>query len=209
MQTHVGRPKDLKKRQCILDAAKQLFLEHGYHASSMNQIAALAGVSKITVYSHFSDKASLFTDAIEHTCELFLQQMNVLELHAECNFLALLEQACHMVLNMVNLPQAIKLELLLLELAAEKNPLLLPFYNASHQKLRLFWAAFFQQAIHYQFMQCTDLKVAIELIVSLLMGARHHEVLLGLEAPPTPEQQQEIIQRSIVIFKRVYCPQFV
>src|SRR5690606_27373214 len=43
-----GRPKDLAKRGAILDAARQLFLEHGFAGVSMDQIAARAGVSKLT-----------------------------------------------------------------------------------------------------------------------------------------------------------------
>ncbi|ENW27085.1 hypothetical protein F924_02289 [Acinetobacter lwoffii ATCC 9957 = CIP 70.31] len=74
MQIPVGRPKDLKKRQRILSVAKALFLEHGYHTSSMNQIAREAGVTKLTVYNHFQDKATLFTCAIEDTCEAILHE---------------------------------------------------------------------------------------------------------------------------------------
>ena len=64
-----GRPKDLAKRAAILEAAKALFLEHGYDGVSMDQIAALAGVSKLTVYSHFGDKDALFIDAVEAYCD--------------------------------------------------------------------------------------------------------------------------------------------
>ena len=59
-----GRPKDLAKRAAILEAAKQLFLEQGYQGVSMDQIAATAGVSKLTVYSHFGDKETLFAATI-------------------------------------------------------------------------------------------------------------------------------------------------
>ena len=64
-----GRPKDLAKRAAILEAAKPLFLEHGFEGVSMDQIAALAGVSKLTVYSHFGDKDTLFIDAVEDYCD--------------------------------------------------------------------------------------------------------------------------------------------
>ncbi|HWR81629.1 MAG TPA: helix-turn-helix domain-containing protein, partial [Pseudomonas sp.] len=39
-----GRPKDPAKREAILDAAKRLFLQKGYDGSSMDAIAAEAGV---------------------------------------------------------------------------------------------------------------------------------------------------------------------
>lgn len=59
-----GRPKDLAKRQAILDAAKILFLSHGYANTSMDAVASEAGVSKLTVYSHFNDKETLFSAAV-------------------------------------------------------------------------------------------------------------------------------------------------
>src|SRR5690606_32105648 len=64
-----GRPKDLAKRAAILDAAQRMFLEHGFEGVSMDQIAALAGVSKLTAYSHFGDKDTLFAAAVESYCE--------------------------------------------------------------------------------------------------------------------------------------------
>jgi TetR/AcrR family transcriptional repressor of mexJK operon len=69
VQNSSGRPKDLEKRAKILQAAKSLFLKMGYHAANMNQIAKEAGVTKLTVYNHFQDKANLFICAIEETCE--------------------------------------------------------------------------------------------------------------------------------------------
>ncbi len=47
-----------------MDAATTLFLRNGYLGTSMDDIAALAGVSKQTVYTHFADKERLFTDLI-------------------------------------------------------------------------------------------------------------------------------------------------
>ena len=64
-----GRPKDLGKRAAILDVAKRLFSQNGFDGVSMDQIAAEAGVSKLTVYSHFGDKESLFSSAIRAKCE--------------------------------------------------------------------------------------------------------------------------------------------
>lgn len=63
-----GRPKDLAKREAILDASKKLFVQLGFDAVSMDQIASAAGVSKLTVYSHFGDKETLFAAAVESHC---------------------------------------------------------------------------------------------------------------------------------------------
>lgn len=59
-----GRPKDMEKRAAILDAAKSLFTNGGFVGTSMDAVAAGAGVSKLTVYSHFGDKDNLFREVI-------------------------------------------------------------------------------------------------------------------------------------------------
>lgn len=53
-----------RKRQAVLDAARDVFVKHGYRAVSMDQVAAAAGVSKVTIYNHFADKKTLFTHVI-------------------------------------------------------------------------------------------------------------------------------------------------
>jgi TetR/AcrR family transcriptional repressor of mexJK operon len=73
-----GRPSDApvareaegrstRKRRAILEAATTLFLRNGYRGTSMDEVAALAAVSKQTVYKHFSDKESLFSEIVVGT----------------------------------------------------------------------------------------------------------------------------------------------
>lgn len=49
-----------RKRQDIVDAAIEAFQANGYQATSMDRIAAMAQVSKRTVYNHFDSKEALF-----------------------------------------------------------------------------------------------------------------------------------------------------
>jgi TetR/AcrR family transcriptional regulator, mexJK operon transcriptional repressor len=53
-----------QKRQAILKAAETLFLRKGYISTSMDEVAAMAAVSKQTVYKQFADKERLFTEII-------------------------------------------------------------------------------------------------------------------------------------------------
>ena len=57
-------PRSARKRRVILEAATETFLRKGYLGTSMDEIAALAGVSKQTVYKHFADKETLFTEIV-------------------------------------------------------------------------------------------------------------------------------------------------
>ncbi|MDX8362422.1 MULTISPECIES: TetR/AcrR family transcriptional regulator [Bacillaceae] len=49
-----------KKRQAIMDGAIKAFVVEGYEKASMDRISNHAGVSKRTVYNHFSNKDDLF-----------------------------------------------------------------------------------------------------------------------------------------------------
>jgi len=61
--------RSARKRRVVVDAATTLFLRHGYLGTSMDQIAAFAGVSKPTVYKFFPDKEQLFTTIVMETLD--------------------------------------------------------------------------------------------------------------------------------------------
>src|SRR5262249_12281633 len=56
--------RSVRKRNAILTAARTVFLRSGYLGTSMDEIAALAAVSKQTVYKQFADKKRLFTEIV-------------------------------------------------------------------------------------------------------------------------------------------------
>lgn len=59
-----AEPRSARKRRAIIEAATTIFLSNGYLGTSMDEIAALARVSKQTVYKHFSDKERLFAEIV-------------------------------------------------------------------------------------------------------------------------------------------------
>jgi TetR/AcrR family transcriptional regulator, regulator of autoinduction and epiphytic fitness len=58
-----------EKFEQILQGAMQEFLVRGYAGTSMEKVAAAAGVSKPTVYSYFKDKEVLFQALIENLAD--------------------------------------------------------------------------------------------------------------------------------------------
>lgn len=70
-----GRPKDLEKREAILDAAQQLFAEKGLQGAPIEAIAAASGVSKVTVYAHFGDKAAILEAIVAREADRLSQEL--------------------------------------------------------------------------------------------------------------------------------------
>ncbi|MFE4959795.1 TetR/AcrR family transcriptional regulator [Streptomyces sp. NPDC056653] len=62
-----------RKRGAIITAALDAFLEEGYAGSSVNRIAASAGVAITTLYRHFSSKDDLFVAVIQDACSTSAQ----------------------------------------------------------------------------------------------------------------------------------------
>jgi AcrR family transcriptional regulator len=61
-----------ERRIAILDSALTVFARHGYHASSIDDIAREAGISKALIYEHFTSKQDLYAELLEqHAGELF------------------------------------------------------------------------------------------------------------------------------------------
>ena len=59
------RRKDERPNE-IISAALEVFVEHGYAASKLDDIASKAGISKGSLYRYFDSKADLFKEMVKH-----------------------------------------------------------------------------------------------------------------------------------------------
>ena len=59
-----GRPRSTSAHRAILDAAVALFVEEGFEGTSVEAVAARAGVAKTTIYRRWGSKEELLIDAI-------------------------------------------------------------------------------------------------------------------------------------------------
>lgn len=62
-------PRSAAKHAAMLDAAQVCFLDKGYANTSVDEVAARAGVSKATIYAHFASKDALFGAIICRRCD--------------------------------------------------------------------------------------------------------------------------------------------
>src|SRR5215208_6812069 len=102
LQPNASESRSARKRAAILEAATTLFLRHGYRGTSMDEIAATAGVSKQTVYKHFADKESLFSEIVVSTVEEVAEPVHaaVLELRDSGDLEADLRRLARQLLQM-------------------------------------------------------------------------------------------------------------
>ena len=72
-----ARPLDrgVARRQAFLEAAREVFLDQGYEAASVNDVVRLAGGSLATLYSQFGNKEGLFLAVVQDQHERVLAAM--------------------------------------------------------------------------------------------------------------------------------------
>ncbi|CAE6937192.1 AefR-like transcriptional repressor [Vibrio sp. B1REV9] len=64
-----------KKRTRIIEVATELFIEQGYKDTSLDQIVAICGGSKQTLYRYFSNKEGLFVEVLAHNTKTSLESV--------------------------------------------------------------------------------------------------------------------------------------
>ncbi|MFG6208154.1 TetR/AcrR family transcriptional regulator [Pseudomonas retamae] len=200
-----GRPKDLAKRQAILDAAKILFLTHGYANTSMDAVASEAGVSKLTVYSHFNDKETLFSAAVVAKCEEQLPPL-FFELPEGTSVEIVLLNIARGFHQLINSVESVNLHRLIMALGSQDPNLSLIFFEAGPERMVQGMERLLTR-IHETGALNIDLpRNAAEHFFCLIKGAGNFRLLYGCGEPLSEEASERHIQEVVALFMRAYRP---
>jgi AcrR family transcriptional regulator len=72
-----------KRREAILSAASMLFGRQGYHATSVADLIAAAGISRGTFYLYFDNKDSIFLELMERFIQRIIAVLEVVDPQGE------------------------------------------------------------------------------------------------------------------------------
>jgi len=203
-QAGPGRPKDLEKRAAILEAAKRLFPEHGFDGTSMDAIAAAAGVSKLTVYSHFKDKETLFSEAVRLRC---MQQLpcELFDVDAAGSLRSQLEAIARAFFGLITSDEAISLHRLLTAGTGSSPKLAQLFWEAGPHVVQQVFAELLRREIAAGHLAIPDVERASSQFFCLLKGELHARLLCGCCGGPFAEAEVDAHLRATVdMFLRAY-----
>lgn len=198
-----GRPKDVEKGAAILDAAKRLFVEQGYEGVSMDQIAAEAGVSKLTVYSHFGDKETLFAAAAKAYCE----QQLPLSLFADCGDLPLrdcLMQIARAFYAMVSAPEAVAGHRILCTPQMADSPVPQMFWESGPKRIQQAFGELLERRNAAGEVLIEDIPRAASQFFTLLKGEPHAQLVFGCGMDCGGVEAH--LAASVDMFLRAYAP---
>ena len=198
-----GRPKDLGKRASILEAAKRLFLEQGYQGVSMDQIAAEAGVSKLTVYSHFGDKDALFAAAVQAKCAEMLPDA-LFEIELTGSVRDQLKAIGQAFFALITSEEAISTHRMMMVPGNIDDRLKQTFWEAGPQRTHDAFAALLQALVAKGELDVPDVAVASVQFFTLIKGEVHARMTCGLCSRPGPLDARRHIDATVDMFLRAY-----
>src|ERR1043165_5676568 len=89
-----------KRREEIIDAARQVFAEHGFHGTTTRELAGAACVSEALLFKHFRSKSAIYKAMLSdcQKSETWSEAYKLLELPPSTSTLAVM---LHFIANMV------------------------------------------------------------------------------------------------------------
>lgn len=208
-----GRPKDLAKRAAILDAAKRMFATHGFSGVSMDQIAAEAGVSKLTVYSHFGDKETLFAAAVKAHCEQQLPSA-LFEAAPGAALRERLLQIAEAFFAMITAPEALAGHRILCTPQLADSPLPQMFWDAGPKRIHEAFEALLLRRIDAGELEIGNndvdaIRRAASQFFTLIKGEPHARLVFGCAdaacGKTRAKQTQDHLAASVDMFLRAYA----
>ena len=202
-----GRPKDLGKRAAILEAAKQMFTRQGFDGASMDQIAAAAGVSKLTVYSHFGDKETLFGAAVKSHCETGLPA-SLFEARPDIPLRERLLAVARAFYGMITSPEAIAGHRMLCTPQLAGSPLSRLFWEAGPERVQNSFGTLLERRIASGELDIESNPDAVHRAATqfcvLLKGEPHAMLVFGC-GDVDPADVEAHLTASVDMFMRAYA----
>ena len=200
-----GRPKDPEKRAALVEAAGQLFCQHGFEAVSLEAIAQAAGVSKLTIYSHFGDKEGLFTAAVEARCEAQLPH-RLFERPDHLTIEDALRQIGTGFVDLVFAEDAVQLMRMMAAQAGQSTTLAQLYFKAGPKRALDEMEGFLTLAKRRGQLRIDDPRLAAGQFFVLLKGIHHFRCLLGIEPVPNAAARAAHVEQCIALFLRAHAP---
>jgi TetR/AcrR family transcriptional repressor of mexJK operon len=199
-----GRPKDLGKRAAILDAAKRMFTAQGFEGVSMDQIAADAGVSKLTVYSHFGDKETLFSAAITAKCEEQLAN-GLFAVDPAASLREQLLAIARAFFTLITSEEALAIHRVV---TTQPPPAKLGklFWEAGPRRVQVAFETFLRDEVAAGQLDVPDVHRAASQFFCLLKGELHAQLLCGCGESFTAADVEAHLQATVDLFLRAYAP---
>ena len=199
-----GRPRDPERSRRILEAARSHFYAHGLERASVDAIAAEAGVSKMTIYSHFGSKEGLFEAEVRDRTERVVGGLAGAEAldpqQPKKELLAIGEQF----LALAREDEALGQFRSLYGAAGVQIEACRAFYRQGADRLIGDLAAYLRRADAAGTLKVRHPRQAADLFLAMFLGDGHIRGLLMLDMPDARENRA-LLREAVRVFMAAYA----
>ncbi|HEY0717007.1 MAG TPA: TetR/AcrR family transcriptional regulator [Streptosporangiaceae bacterium] len=197
-----------RKGALILETARQMFLERGYDATSLDDVAAASGVSKTTVYNNFKDKEGLFSAVVLSVTERAEQIISALgpTLSADKPVAGRLNAAARALAHGVLSPAVVQLRRLAISEALRFPGIVTTYWDrAPGRTLALLTESFTRMAARGE-LDIDDPAAAAAFFAYAVLGLHQDQALLQPNRPLDSGDIDEHVNKVVTAFLRAYAP---
>jgi AcrR family transcriptional regulator len=198
---HKGRNKSQVKRNAIISAAADLFMEQGFDSTTMDDIAKSADVSKQTVYSHFQSKEALFGASIENKVQEFNLTEEFFARDISCEAM-MLDLAAHLN-DLLTSDGPIKMFRLCAATAPTHPMLSKLFFENGPQNINRLVTNYLSSQNDIGSLVIDDVDVAARQFTFMIKGDAHHMLLFNMR-PPSKKKTAAYLTSCVNVFLRAY-----
>ncbi len=187
-----------RKQEAIIVAAKELFLQHGFAYTTMEMVAAQAGVSIMTLYRHFRGKDVLFQAVIQRLCSQKAKEGK--EMFWQGDPAEVLHRLGQLRLVYALNPEEIALYQVILGAREHFPEVGQMYYHLSVEKALDRLGAYFEELDRQESLHIPDPRLSAQLFLTLLQGQLIERARLGAEPAPTSEEIEQHIDACVTFF---------
>jgi len=198
------KPAFSPKAEQILSAAKAAFLRDGYEPTSMDTVAKEAGVSKATLYAHFTSKENLFAAVVARECLRHVEMLERIE-EAKLPIAEALEEIGMAFLDFLLRPEVVAVHRIVIGAAHRFPEMGRAFYEAGPTKVQAIIANFLADRAEKGELSIPDPEMAAELFLAMMKGHAQLKSELGYGAP-SPADKERTVKAGVALFVRGYAP---
>lgn len=200
-----GQPAPSGKALAVLDAARDVFLTHGFAAATTDMIQQAAGVSKATVYAHYPNKEALFAAVIERQCAEHMNALRALRPLAG-GIRAVLHELAAAYLDFAMAPQGLALVRVVMAEAPRFPKLAGMFFDKGPAVYCAIVGEHLSRAAGSGELELGDTTAleAANLFFSLVRGQAQLECMLHPQQTATPAQKRRWARLALETFFRAF-----
>ena len=181
----------LARRKSILEVAAPFFLERGFDATCMSDIAATVGGSKATLWTYFPSKEHLFFAVIDHCAELYRESLG-LTLREASDLATTISQLCRTLMLKAGSSTARQLMQLWLKEGERFPEIRSRMFHAFSSPAMDLIADYCQRQMDCGLLRCEDPQYVARTLV-LLCHQNFHDQIFFSERTTTPELNSEYV----------------